>query len=85
MKTKQIYFAELTDTFGGDANYSWVRRFNIRANTIQGAISKLARETGYSFKKDFDTGDLTRYNAKGACICAFIEEGTGQYSGIVTI
>lgn len=75
MKTENIYFAELTDTFADDANYSWVKRFNIRANTMRGAINKLSRETGYSFKIEC-TGEVTRYNVKNACICVFIEDDT---------
>ena len=70
-----FYFVEMTDTFGGDANYSWCNRFKVRANTVIGAIRKTAQETGHSgrIRKDFDSGELTRYNVSGAAICYFVE------------
>jgi len=43
--TKQSFFVEITDTFGGEANYSWVKRFIVRASTFRGAISKVSKET----------------------------------------
>lgn len=70
--TKSIFYVEVTDTYGGEANYCWVSRFKVHASTFRGAIGKVSREMGYSFRKDFDTGDSVRYNATGACICAFV-------------
>jgi len=29
--SKTLYFIEITDTFGGEANYSWVTRHVIKA------------------------------------------------------
>lgn len=75
MKSSNKYYVELTDTFSGDANYSWLKRFIIRANTKQGAISKLSKETGFNFRIYYDS-EVSRYNAKNACICAFIEDNT---------
>ena len=49
----QTYFIELTYTYGGELNYSWVRRFLVKAKSMRGAMCKLARETGYSARKDF--------------------------------
>lgn len=60
---------EVTDTFGGEANYSWVRRYKVRATTYRGAMGKVP---GYSWNQSYDTGEHARYNAKGACVCAFI-------------
>ena len=60
---------ELTDTFGGEANYGWVRRYTIEASSMLGAIRKLSRIEGLNFRKEYEG----RYNAKGACICAFID------------
>jgi hypothetical protein len=65
-----MFEAEVTDTFGGEANYCWVRRF--QAKTARGAIARAARETGYRFRKVADYGDSARYNARGACVCAFV-------------
>ena len=40
------YKIEITDTFGGEANYSWIRRYEIAANTMRGAMQKLAKQYG---------------------------------------
>jgi len=37
---------EITDTFGGEANYCWARRFTVKAKSIRGAVNKFAREHG---------------------------------------
>jgi len=64
---------EITDTFGGEANYCWVRRYEYKAKSIRGAIQKLAREHGAGWKLNFSTGDIARYDLAGACVCAFVE------------
>ena len=69
---KNNYLIEITDTYGGEANYSWVKSWIVRASSEQGAISKLARIEGGGFRKDWDSGDTARYNLRGACICAFV-------------
>ena len=83
---KQLFFVEMTDTFGDDANYSWVNRFLVSAKTIRGAMCKVSRETMSSVRKDYDIGDMARYNAIGACICFFVSYADGdekeQYSRI---
>lgn len=71
---KNTYNIEVTDTFGGEANYSWVRRYTCRAKSPRGAIQWLARHHGGYWRKEYDTGDTTRYNMVDACICAFITE-----------
>ena len=65
---------EITDTYAGEANYTWVRHYTIQANTMRGAVQKLAREHGSGWRKEYDAGDVTRYNLQGACICMFVEE-----------
>ena len=67
------YHVEVTDTFGGEPNYCWVKSFIVSASSPQGAITKVAKETGYRFRKDWDYGDFVRYNAQGACVCASVE------------
>ncbi len=66
------YDIEVTDTFGGEANYSWVRRYTYTAKSFLGAIQKLAREHGGGWSKDYDTGDMARYNLSGSAVCAFV-------------
>lgn len=69
MNTKKSdYYFEVTDTFQGEANYCWLRRYKISAKSELGAIQKLARHTGLKFRKQYDT----RYNAINACVCTFL-------------
>lgn len=75
---KQLFFVEMTDTFGADANYSWANRFLVSAKTIRGAMCKVSRETMSSVRKGCDTGDTARYNAIGACICFFVSYADGR-------
>ena len=81
-----LFFVEMTDTFGGEANYCWVNRFLVKAKSKLGAIRKVTTETGYYARKDYDAGDIARYNSKDACICYFIQASDGeesaQYSNI---
>ena len=83
-----IYYAELTDTFSGEANYSWVSRFKVHASSPLGAIRKLSRETGLSFRKQWDSGDLTRYDSSSGATCVFLsgyEDQAEHMSNVVSI
>jgi len=71
---------EMTDTFGGDANYSWVKRFEIENNdlTIRQILKQVREEFGLGdikLRKYLDCGDMLRYNLSGACQCIFITWG----------
>ena len=66
------YFVEMTDTFDGYANYSWVHRFKVSASSELGAIRKVTRETGYPARKEGDYGDCVVYNVPGAAIVYFV-------------
>jgi hypothetical protein len=81
---KQFY-VEMTDTYCGEANYSWVNRFLVTATTPIGAIRKVTNETGYRAKKDFDDGTYIRYNVPGAAICYFLNEADGTESAYVKV
>jgi len=89
--SRGFYFVEMTDTFGGEANYCWVNRFKVKASSVRGAIRKVARETGYSghIHKTMDSGDMTRHDVRGACICFFTEwfdtDNHSRYSNIKEI
>ena len=67
---------EITDTFGGEANYSWVERktFDVDGLTDR-QIELKAREliglTGVRCDR-VDFGDMVRWDVRGACICAFL-------------
>ena len=86
---KQLFFVEMTDTYGGEANYSWVWRYMVSAKSMLGAIRKVTRETGYPARKDFDCSDTARYNVPGACICYFVSYSDGReverYSSMVQL
>ena len=66
------YKIEITDTFSEEANFSWIKRYTIKANSVLGAIRKASRLTGYRFKINYVNMDCARYDAKNACVCAFI-------------
>jgi hypothetical protein len=70
MKTQ--FQIKITDTFGGKANYCWVKRYTVQASTPRGALRIAARDFGGEWRRDFNQGDTVRYNMKGACICAFV-------------
>ncbi len=66
---KTLYFIEVTDTYGGEANYSWVTRHVIKAKSLKGAANALSRRSGISWRNDG-----FRYLSKSGATCAFIEE-----------
>lgn len=70
-----IYNVEFTDTYGEDANYTWVDRCKVDACNIGHAIT-LAKQHRYHspiprHKRSGD-GDNVRIDIVGACVCAFI-------------
>jgi len=71
-ETMYTFNIEITDTFGGEANYSWVRRYTYKAKSFQGAIVKLAREYGKGWTKQIECGDYCQYKLANACITAFV-------------
>ena len=68
------YFIEVTDTFGGEANYSWVTRHKVRASTPRGAMVRLGRAAGMAWHIVGDYGDMVRYDSKSGATCAFVQE-----------
>ena len=71
--SKLIFNVEVTDTFGEEANYAWVRRFIVKAKSDRGAIRIVQREMGLgSVSKVWDCGEHSRFDVKGAAICAFV-------------
>ena len=69
---KHHYFVEMTDTFGGEANYCWIHRFIVSASSHRGAMRKVSRETGFAVRCTM-SGDPERWDAVGACVCYFVE------------
>ena len=66
---KQQFFVEMTDTFGGEPNYSWVNRFIVSASSERGAIGKVTRKTGYRAR----SVGRGRYDVPRCAICYFVE------------
>lgn len=68
---------EVTDTFAGDANYSWVRRYTIesRQNDTQRGVMRRAKlaagYTGVKGRTDW-YGDEGAFYPRGACIVIFV-------------
>lgn len=68
---------EYTDTFAGEANYSWVRRgtFFAKENATQRQIISAAKKelglTGVRCKT-FDNGDYFELRPIGSCTVAFV-------------
>ena len=75
---QEIYYAELTDTFAGEANYSWVTRFKVHARSRLGAIRMIARATGYRYRKQYDLGDMARYDSHSGATCVFLSDWDAQ-------
>jgi len=74
-KSLDYFFIEITDTYAGEANYSWVTRYKVKAVSMRGALVKLSKYRGYQgqLKKVLDCGDLLRYDLRGAGVCVFIQ------------
>lgn len=68
-----VFYFEMTDTFGHELNYCWLHRFAIEAKNLKGALIKLSRETGFNFRHNG-----SYYKAKNACIGAYELELTDK-------
>jgi hypothetical protein len=66
---KNLFFIEVTDVYGGEANYSWVTRHVIKAKSERGAITALARRSGLNWRNDG-----YRYLSKSGATCAFVDQ-----------
>jgi hypothetical protein len=68
-KQKTRFYFHITDTYGGETNSCWIRRYFVNANSLHGALCIISRETGYNFKLVCE--DV--YHAKNACIALLLE------------
>lgn len=73
---------ELTDTFGGEANYCWVRRGAVRARSVRGAIRAIKAREGIACRHTTDNcgGDyaLVDFTRGGWLACMFITVSGGE-------
>ncbi len=67
---QRLFFIEVTDVFGGEANYSWVTRHIIRATTQRGAVNKFSRLSSMEWRAVYSD----RYDSKSGATCYFISE-----------
>jgi hypothetical protein len=68
---------EVTDTFGHEANYTWVRRYSfetVDCTSDYSIVRRAKREMGWSGKRcaTFNQGDMIELRPYGECIVAFI-------------
>lgn len=71
---------EVTDTFGHEANYSWVRRYAVDiVDTMSdyAIVRRVKREVGWSGKRCSTTkyGDMIELRPYGECVVCFITFG----------
>ncbi len=68
------YIVTVTDTFGGELNYSWAEYYLVNAKNIKQAATKVSKETGRKTKKIWNTGDeVGVYQVIGSPIAYDIE------------
>jgi hypothetical protein len=63
---------EMTHTFGGDANYSWVtRKEDVESASLKQAITRFKKEQGIKLRHRIkcDTGDFRRVDLEKTCVC----------------
>jgi len=72
MRKQSTFHIAITDTFGGEANYTWKREYRIKASSPRGAITQLAKSQGAGWRKVYGDFDTSRYDLDGACVCAFV-------------
>lgn len=71
---------EYTDTFSGQANYSWVERGQVEAETELSAVRRVKAElglTGVPCKRS-DCGDMVELIPRGSCTVVFISPHYGE-------
>lgn len=68
------YDCELTDTFGGEANYSWVRRATVQADTDRQLVRRAKAALGLTGVRcrTSSYGDLIELRPCGSATVAFI-------------
>ena len=64
---KETFFIEVTDTFNGETNYCWIRRYAVQATSERGAMRVVGKHEGFALRFDG-----CHWNFVGACICAYI-------------
>lgn len=75
------FYVEITDTFCGEANYTWLTRHKVRASSPRGALIRINRDSGLGFRSV--GGD--RYDSRSGATCAFIEPWDDQHQNMLHV
>ena len=70
---KNRYYIEMTDTYGGEANYCWVNRFIVSASTPRGAMRRVFTRTGDRVQCVDRYNDPQTWDSTIGCIRYFVE------------
>lgn len=74
-QTESTFTVEYTDTFGGEANYSWVKRFTLNHKGTDLALVRVVKKmlglNGVRAKVYYH-GDTIEVRPSGSCTVAFI-------------
>ena len=70
---KNHYFVEMTDTYGGEANYCWVNRFIVSASSPRGAMRKVRARTGDKVRCEDRYNEPQTWDSVIGCIRYFVE------------
>lgn len=74
---------EHTDTFGGEANYCWAKRWHLNREMSDLALVRLAKEltglTGIPCRRE-DMGDSIALYPRGICQVVFIAYAESEYA-----
>jgi hypothetical protein len=79
----ETWNVEVTDTFGGEANYAWCRRYTVQTkdNASRAAVMRAAKAAaGYSGVRgrSADFGDSFEFRPYGVCAVMFITYAGGE-------
>ena len=82
-KNKGHWSLEVTDTFGGEANYCWARRWTARGDlTVRGVVRALKADMGLTGQRaevdDWGDNITVRPPKSGACIIGFATWNEGE-------
>ena len=70
-----MYDIEVTDTFGGEANYCWVRRGTTKGRTKRQLFRDVRSLAGWPISVRVDThqhGECLVFRPRGLCQVAFV-------------
>ena len=70
---KNHYYIEMTDTFGGEANYCWANRFIVSALTPRGAMRRVCNRAGDKVYCVDRYNDPQTWDSVIGCIRYFVE------------